>query len=97
MVRYDGRAAVTCLSDISAGSCGALFRLGNLTLPASCSDVAPGTGQTGAPCEDLDFVCASDDCESSYCAAPSPDDLLPRWAILRPDEPRLSPGAAGRI
>jgi hypothetical protein len=71
IVRYDGQAAVTCLSDISAGSCAALFRLGNLTLPASCSDVAPGTGQTGAPCEDLDFVCASDDCESSYCAAPS--------------------------
>jgi hypothetical protein len=71
MVRYDGQAAVTCLNDISSASCAALFRLGNLTPPASCSGVTQGTGQTGAPCGDLDFVCASDDCESDYCAAPS--------------------------
>lgn len=71
MVRYDGEAAAACLTDISNASCAALFRLGNLTLPASCSGVTQGTGQTGAPCGDLDFVCASDDCESDYCAAPS--------------------------
>ena len=71
MVRYDGQTAVTCLNDISNDSCAALFRLGNLTLPASCSNVTQGTGQTGAPCGDLDFTCASNDCESDYCAAPS--------------------------
>ena len=58
-------------STISQDSCAALFRLGSLSLPASCSPVSKGTGQTGAPCGDLDFVCASDDCESGYCAAPS--------------------------
>ena len=71
MVRYDGQTAVTCLSDISADSCAALFHLGNVTLPVSCSDVVQGTGQAGTPCGDLDFVCASNDCESDYCAAPS--------------------------
>ena len=72
MVRFDAPAALTCVDDIAASSCSALFwDLGRLTTPPSCSAVIPGSGQTGAPCGDLDFVCASHDCESDYCAAPS--------------------------
>ena len=72
MVRFDLAAALTCVDDIGLTSCAALFsNLGRLTTPPSCSAVTPGTGQTGAPCGDLDFVCASDDCESDYCAPPS--------------------------
>ena len=72
MIRYDAAAALTCFADIASTSCAALFSdLGRLTVPPSCNAATPGTGQTGAPCGDLDFVCASDDCESDYCAPPS--------------------------
>lgn len=72
MVRFDASAALTCIDDIAATSCAALFSdLGRLTTPVSCGAVIPGTGPTGAPCGNLDFVCESRDCESDYCAAPS--------------------------
>jgi hypothetical protein len=72
MVRYDDAAALTCVDDIAATSCAALFsNQGRATQPPSCNRVTAGTGQTGAACGDLDFYCASNDCESSYCAPPS--------------------------
>jgi Dickkopf N-terminal cysteine-rich region len=70
-VRYVATAAPTCIADIGTASCAALFsNLGRLTQPPSCNRVTMGTGQTGAPCEDLDFYCESNDCEG-VCAAPS--------------------------
>jgi hypothetical protein len=72
LARYDEAVAPTCINDIAAVSCGALFaNLGRLSAPVSCSRVFVGTGQTGAPCGGLDFSCESDNCASDYCAPPS--------------------------
>lgn len=72
LARYDDAGALTCIDDIAAATCAELFsNLGRLIAPPSCSRVFVGTGQTGAPCGDLDFSCESDDCESDYCAPPS--------------------------
>ena len=98
MVRFDPAAALTCVDDIGLTSCAALFsNLGRLTTPPSCSAVTPGTGQTGAPCGDLDFVCASDDCESDYCAPPSCRTVIcPAGQYCDSYQPRLCSRTGGR-
>jgi len=66
-VKYNPRAARSCLDELAAAPCAALFareRSVQLIAP-SCADVAPGAGKLGTICEDLDLVCESSNCLST--------------------------------
>jgi hypothetical protein len=68
LIRYDAVAGQKCLADLQQ-SCSAVFEpaLGRLVV---CGDVFPGARPLGAVCEDLDFICASGDCEGTCVERP---------------------------
>ena len=72
-VAYNGKAARRCLDEMKATPCIALFNHPevNVSWP-SCDQVAPGTGQLGAPCGGFDMFCESANCVSatSTCGPP---------------------------
>ena len=72
-VAYNGKAARRCLDEMKATPCVALFNHPevNVSWP-SCDQVAPGTGQLGAPCGGFDMFCESANCVSatSTCGPP---------------------------
>jgi hypothetical protein len=69
LIRFDAAAAAQCLANLTQ-PCSAIFepRYGHLV---ACGDVFPGALPLGGACEDLDFICASGDCEG-VCAERAP-------------------------
>jgi hypothetical protein len=65
LASYDGKAARRCVDDIAAVACADLVVIGKTLLAPSCANISRGTGKIGAPCEDLDVVCESSNCDVS--------------------------------
>jgi hypothetical protein len=62
-VTYDGKAARRCVDGIATVACADLLVVGRSLFGPSCSGVTRGAGKIGAPCEDLDVICESSNCE----------------------------------
>src|SRR5450432_889466 len=98
LIRYDAAAGQKCLADLQQG-CPAVFdpTFGRLVV---CGDVFPGARPLGAPCEDLDFICASGDCEGTCVERPpgcAPMSCTPDQFCVNPVmgcQPRAALGAA---
>jgi hypothetical protein len=75
LVTYDGKAARSCLDEATAAGCTQIQANATVGVRGpSCGKVAPGAGKQGSPCEDLDFICESSNCDpgSGTCAPPRP-------------------------
>ena len=75
LVTYDGKAARSCLDEATAAGCTQIQANAIVgVIGPSCPKVTHGAGKQGSPCEDLDFICESSNCDpgSGTCAPPRP-------------------------